>query len=87
MISNVLSYASQNEAFGTWPLALSKVLVMMTGELNYDEVFFSEEGDQMPFKVTGHILFAIFTVIVTIILFNLLIGLTVSDIQVSNKKE
>ncbi len=55
----------------------------MTGELNYDEVFHAEDDeDPIPFKTTGYILFALFTVIVTIILFNLLIGLTVSDIQV-----
>ncbi|OXA51020.1 Transient receptor potential channel pyrexia [Folsomia candida] len=74
----------QSKSFSSWPLALSKVLIMMTGELNYDEIFYNgDDGDQpIPFRTTGHILFALFVVIVTIILFNLLIGLTVSDIQV-----
>ncbi|XP_035710209.1 transient receptor potential channel pyrexia isoform X2 [Folsomia candida] len=73
----------QSKSFSSWPLALSKVLIMMTGELNYDEIFYNgDDGDQpIPFRTTGHILFALFVVIVTIILFNLLIGLTVSDIQ------
>jgi hypothetical protein len=55
---------------------------MMTGELNYDEIFYNEEGEPIPFQTTEHVLFALFTITVTIILFNLLIGLTVSDIQV-----
>jgi hypothetical protein len=69
--------------FSSLPKALSKVLVMMTGELNYDEVFYSDdEKDIMPFQTSGQLFFATFVIVVTIILFNLLIGFTVSDIQV-----
>jgi hypothetical protein len=55
---------------------------MMTGELNYDEIFVHPHDDQpTPFLFLTHTLFLSFTVTVTIILFNLLVGLTVSDIQ------
>jgi hypothetical protein len=36
----------------------------------------------MPFHFSGQLFFATFVIMVTIILFNLLIGFTVSDIQV-----
>ncbi|CAL8141798.1 unnamed protein product [Orchesella dallaii] len=68
--------------FGNFPWGFIKVLVMMTGEINYDDVFYSEESDsQIPFPTATKLLFLAFIAIVTIILFNLLIGLTVSDIQ------
>ncbi|CAL8132964.1 unnamed protein product [Orchesella dallaii] len=55
---------------------------MMTGEVNYDDLFYSEDANsQLPFPISTKFLFAAFIAIVTIILFNLLIGLTVSDIQ------
>ncbi|CAL8132966.1 unnamed protein product [Orchesella dallaii] len=64
------------------PWGFVRILVMMTGEINYDDLFHTEEGDfQLPFPISTKFLFAAFIAIVTIILFNLLIGLTVSDIQ------
>ncbi|ODM92765.1 Transient receptor potential channel pyrexia [Orchesella cincta] len=57
-----------------------KVLTMMTGELNYDEIFHSEE-EKLIYPFSSHIMYAIFIMVATIILFNLLIGFTVSDIQ------
>ncbi|ODM96676.1 Transient receptor potential channel pyrexia [Orchesella cincta] len=57
-----------------------KVLTMMTGELNYDDIFHSEE-EQLIYPISSHVMYAIFIMVATIILFNLLIGFTVSDIQ------
>jgi uncharacterized membrane protein YidH (DUF202 family) len=59
-----------------------KVLTMMTGELNYDDIFHSEDS-KLVYPVSSHVMYAIFIMVATIILFNLLIGFTVSDIQVS----
>lgn len=52
----------------------------MTGELNYDEIFHSES--ELIYPISSHVMYAIFIMVATIILFNLLIGFTVSDIQV-----
>lgn len=61
---------------------------MMAGEVNYDDVFYSEDADTtIPFPSSTKLLYAAFVSVVTIILFNLLIGLTVSDIQVCRFNE
>ena len=62
------------------PAAIVKVLVMMAGEIEYEN-FIYENGDAL-FSFTGHLMILIFTVLVSIILMNLLVGLAVSDIQV-----
>jgi len=68
------------------PRALLKVLVMMAGELNYEEMFGEEKSGAMAFDIAGQIFFAAFVIMVTTILLNLLIGFTVSDIQVIQNK-
>ncbi|ODM93045.1 Transient receptor potential channel pyrexia [Orchesella cincta] len=81
MVSFQILMPEQTE-FSNFPWSFVKVLTMMTGELNYDDVFYGEDSDsQIPFPTATKLLFAAFVAIVTIILFNLLIGLTVSDIQ------
>ncbi|CAL8117584.1 unnamed protein product [Orchesella dallaii] len=55
---------------------------MMSGEINYDSLFHDQpDGDdfQLPFPNSTKLLFAGFISVVTLILCNLLIGLTVSD--------
>lgn len=70
----------QSTGFVNLPTTLLKVLTMMTGELNYDEIFHSES--ELIYPISSHVMYAIFIMVATIILFNLLIGFTVSDIQV-----
>ena len=60
--------------------ALVKSLVMMAGEVEYED-FIYENGDAL-FPVTGHFMILLFVVLISIILMNLLVGLAVSDIQV-----
>lgn len=57
-----------------------KIIVMMSGELEYEDIFFDEEHP-IKFHGTAEIMFLIFVVLVTIILTNLMVGLAVSDIQ------
>ena len=66
------------------PAALVKTLVMMAGEVEFEE-FMYENGDGL-FEFTGHAMILIFVVLVSIILMNLLVGLAVSDIQVYMRK-
>ena len=60
--------------------ALVKTLVMMAGEIEYEN-FIYENGDAL-FPFTGHFMILLFVVLISIILMNLLVGLAVSDIQV-----
>ena len=61
--------------------ALVKTLVMMAGEIEYEN-FIYENGEAI-FPFTGHFMILLFVVLISIILMNLLVGLAVSDIQVN----
>jgi hypothetical protein len=57
-----------------------KVLVLMTGELDFD-LLVNESMNELPMKISAHIIFILFLIFVTIILMNLLVGIAVHDIQ------
>ena len=59
-----------------------QTLVMMAGEIEYEN-FIYENGDAI-FPFTGHFMILLFVVLISIILMNLLVGLAVSDIQVKH---
>ncbi|XP_045502459.1 transient receptor potential channel pyrexia-like isoform X1 [Colias croceus] len=64
------------------PAALIKTVMMMSGELEYEDIFYSEcSGSEIQYPFTAHGMFLIFVLLVTVILTNLLVGLAVSDIQ------
>ncbi|XP_057651499.1 transient receptor potential channel pyrexia [Diorhabda carinulata] len=59
-----------------------KVIIMMSGELEYEDVFFPEEEKyRIRYPYTAHLMYLGFVILVTIILTNLIVGLAVSDIQ------
>lgn len=66
------------------PEVLVKTVVMMSGELEYEDIFYNGTSDHaIQYPLTAYVMFLIFTLLVTVILTNLLVGLAVSDIQVN----
>ncbi|KAJ3647655.1 hypothetical protein Zmor_019520 [Zophobas morio] len=57
-----------------------KVLVMMSGELEYEDIFYDPDAP-IEYEWTAQIMFLAFVILVTVILANLMVGLAVSDIQ------
>ena len=62
--------------------AFLKTLVMMSGELEYPDIFFSDQG-KVPFPTVTYTIFVVFFLLVSIVTLNLLVGLTVDDIKAS----
>ena len=67
------------EPFSRVEFSLLKVAIMMSGEFDYSDIGL-DSGD-VPFKSVTYLLFIVFFVLVSIITLNLLVGLTVDDIQ------
>jgi len=67
-----------NDQFHDFWRAIVKTVVMMMGEYEYNELF-DIEKDFLP--ITSRIVFFVFTMLASIVLINLMIGLAVNDIQ------
>ena len=52
----------------------------MTGEYDYGDIFLGDDGPP-PFPYMSYILFIVFFILLSIILINLLVGLTVNDVS------
>ncbi|RVE47475.1 hypothetical protein evm_007886 [Chilo suppressalis] len=63
------------------PAGFVKTVMMMSGELEYEDIFYNNGDSQIQYPLTAHGMFLIFVLLVTVILTNLLVGLAVSDIQ------
>ncbi|KAH8303827.1 hypothetical protein KR018_008986, partial [Drosophila ironensis] len=61
----------------TW--SFLKSITMMSGELEFEDIFYGDYAVKFP--VTAHVIFLSFVLLVTVILTNLMVGLAVSDIQ------
>ncbi|GAB1869851.1 Transient receptor potential channel pyrexia [Camponotus japonicus] len=59
-------------------LSMLKMIIMMSGELEFEDVFFDEK---LKYPGTAHVMVLCFVILVTVILMNLMVGLAVSDIQ------
>lgn len=69
-------------AFSNIIWALVKVVIMMSGELEFEDIFYAEElKHRTLYPITAHVMFFLFVLLVTLILNNLMVGLAVSDIQ------
>jgi len=75
---NVLHY--NYKSFANPLLSLLKTVIMMSGELEFQDVFFNEDAP-LKYPGTAHVMFLCFVIMVTMIPMNLMIGLAVSDIQ------
>ncbi|XP_063236745.1 transient receptor potential cation channel subfamily A member 1 homolog [Bacillus rossius redtenbacheri] len=74
----------RNEEPFTSPFrALAKVVVMMTGELEYSDVF---GGEEVAARACARLVFLTFAILVGVVLMNLMVGLAVSDIGVLESK-
>lgn len=70
------SYPAFKSIFWT----ILKTITMMSGELEFEDIFY-DDNIPIQYPVTSHGMFFAFVLLVTIILTNLLVGLAVSDIQ------
>ncbi|KAF0304128.1 Transient receptor potential channel pyrexia [Amphibalanus amphitrite] len=68
----------ETDAYKSIPLSLIKTFVMMMGEYEYNSAFIDHSPTYLG---TSHVLMVLFIVSMPIITVNLLIGLTVNDIQ------
>jgi len=80
-----------SKSFNSPDTGLIKVLAMMTGELNFEDFFFTSDksgffdkiggAPWILLKISAQISFILFLLFVTIVLMNLLIGIAVHDIK------
>ena len=77
---------SNQEYFGNLIYSIIKTLIMTSGEMEYDNLFFDNQYNNknveaVPYMNTTKALFVLFVIIMPIIIMNLLVGLAVDDIK------
>ena len=58
-----------------------KTMVMMSGEFEAGDIFFPEDGGSNPFPDMTYAMFIVFFILMSLLLLNLLVGLTVNDVN------
>ena len=76
----VLLY-STDKPFMTLQDTFLKTLIMMSGEFDYGDIFYSGDGGP-PFPLLTYFFFIVFFLLLNLIFLNLLIGLSVNDVNV-----
>ena len=77
---------SNQQYFSNLVFAIIKTLIMTSGEMEYDNLFFDNQHNYenlttVPYMNTTKALFVLFVIIMPIIIMNLLVGLAVDDIK------
>ncbi|KAI4498472.1 hypothetical protein M0802_006407 [Mischocyttarus mexicanus] len=68
------------KSFANPLIGLLKTIIMMSGELEFEDIYFDNEF-KVLYTGTSHLMLLSFVILVTVILTNLMVGLAVSDIQ------
>lgn len=68
------------KSFANPLVGLLKTIIMLSGELEFEDVFFDDKAPVL-YAGTAHLMLLAFVILVTVILANLMMGLAVSDIQ------
>ncbi|KAF7399198.1 hypothetical protein HZH68_007790 [Vespula germanica] len=68
------------KSFANPLVGLLKTIIMMSGELEFEDVYFND-NTKVLYAGTSHLMLLSFVILVTVILTNLMVGLAVSDIQ------
>ena len=68
---------SNDEGFKTFPISILTTSIMVTGEMDYRDVFLQAENG--PFNLLQRIFLILFVMVGGIVLMNLLVGLAVGD--------
>ena len=77
---------NNQQYFSNLMFAIIKTLIMTSGEMEYDNLFFDNQYNRMnlitvPYMNTTKALFVLFVITMPIIIMNLLVGLAVDDIK------
>ena len=77
---------SNQQYFSNLVFAIIKTLIMTSGEMEYDNLFFDNQHNYenlitVPYMNTTKALFVLFVITMPIIIMNLLVGLAVDDIK------
>ena len=78
---HVLLY-SEGGQFATFKDAFLKTLIMMSGEFDYGDIFYPEDAASAPYPGMTYAFFIVFFILLALILLNLLVGLSVSDVNI-----
>ncbi|EFN73154.1 Transient receptor potential channel pyrexia [Camponotus floridanus] len=71
---------SNYDSFAGPLISLLKTVIMMSGELEFEDIFFDDKK-RLEYPGTAHVMLLCFVILVTVILTNPMVGLAVSDIQ------
>ncbi|UJR30154.1 hypothetical protein I4U23_017694 [Adineta vaga] len=80
---------TQNPSFQTVLTAIPRMIAMLTGEFNFENLFYNE-GEPVRGTTMAKVIFSTFVFVVHICVMNILIGLAVSDVndfQLNAKRE